>query len=93
VPLFCEASRAIFAACYNFAWKREAQRQRRPVIASEIADKVWSVKELIERATGCDALADILSPTRWPIVATKVQRVRAAIGDWPVAKHRLVAHA
>ena len=44
------AMQAIFVAWYNFARKHEALKGRTPAMASGLADHVWSVKELLERA-------------------------------------------
>jgi hypothetical protein len=41
---------SIFVAWYNFGRKHEALKGSIPAMASGLADKVWSVKELIERA-------------------------------------------
>ena len=41
---------AIFFAYYNFGRKHEALKGKTPAMASGLADKVWSVKELLERA-------------------------------------------
>jgi hypothetical protein len=47
------AMQTIFVAWYNFAWKHETLKDRTPAMASGLADKVWTVKELLERASGC----------------------------------------
>lgn len=44
------AMQAIFFAWYNLCRKHEALKGKTPAMASGLADKVWSVKELIERA-------------------------------------------
>jgi IS1 family transposase len=44
------AMQSIFVAWYNFGRKHEALKGSIPAMASGLADKVWSVKELIERA-------------------------------------------
>jgi hypothetical protein len=41
---------AIFTAWYNFARKHEALKGNSPAMASGLAEKVWTIKELIERA-------------------------------------------
>ncbi len=43
------AMQAIFIAFYNFGRKHEALKGQTPAMASGLADKVWSVKELLER--------------------------------------------
>jgi hypothetical protein len=47
-----EAMQAIFVAWYNFARRHEALKGSTPAMASGIASKVWTIKELIERAAG-----------------------------------------
>jgi hypothetical protein len=42
----------MFVAWYNFARKHETLKGKSPAMASGVADKVWSVKELIERVAG-----------------------------------------
>ncbi len=44
------AMQAIFFAFYNFCRKHEALGGKTPAMASGLADKVWTVKELVERA-------------------------------------------
>ena len=44
------AMQAIFVAWYNFARKHEALNGSTPAMASGLADKAWTVKELIEKA-------------------------------------------
>jgi IS1 family transposase/transposase-like protein len=44
------AMQAIFFAFYNFSRKHEALKGKTPAMASGLADKVWSIKELIELA-------------------------------------------
>ena len=44
------AMQAIFFAFYNFSRKHEALKGNTPAMASGLTDKVWSVKELLERA-------------------------------------------
>jgi transposase-like protein/IS1 family transposase len=44
------AMQAIFFAFYNFCRKHETLKGKTPAMASGLADKVWSVKELLERA-------------------------------------------
>jgi hypothetical protein len=45
-----KAAQAIFVAAYNFARKHETLKGNSPAMASGLADHVWSVKELLERA-------------------------------------------
>jgi IS1 family transposase/transposase-like protein len=44
------AMQAIFFAWYNFARKHETLGGKTPAMASGLTDKVWTVKELLERA-------------------------------------------
>ena len=44
------AMQAIFFARYNFARKHEALKGRTPAMATGLANKVWSIQEVIERA-------------------------------------------
>ncbi|HTQ41004.1 MAG TPA: IS1 family transposase [Pirellulales bacterium] len=44
------AMQAIFFAYYNFTRKHETLKGQTPAMASGLADKVWSVKELLEKA-------------------------------------------
>jgi len=44
------AMQAIFVAWYNFARKHETLKGKTPAMASGLADRVWTVKELLERA-------------------------------------------
>jgi hypothetical protein len=44
------AMQAIFVAWYNFARKHETLKGATPAMASGLADKAWTIKELIERA-------------------------------------------
>ncbi|MEX2167863.1 MAG: hypothetical protein WD851_01010 [Pirellulales bacterium] len=41
---------AIFFAWYNFSRKHETLKGQTPAMASGLADHVWTVKELLERA-------------------------------------------
>ena len=41
---------AIFVAWYNFAGKHEALGGKTPATASGLTDRVWTIKELIEKA-------------------------------------------
>ena len=45
-----KAMQALFVAYYNFCRKNEALNGQTPAMASGLADKVWSIKELIECA-------------------------------------------
>jgi transposase InsO family protein len=45
------ALRAIVVAWYNFARPHESLKGRSPAMASELADKVWTIKQLLENAT------------------------------------------
>jgi len=45
------AMQAIFVAWYNFGRKHETLKNQTPAMASEIADHVWTIKDLIERAS------------------------------------------
>jgi hypothetical protein len=44
------AMQAIFVAWYNFARKNEALKIQTSAMASGLADHVWTIKELLERA-------------------------------------------
>jgi hypothetical protein len=44
------AMQAIFFAFYNFFRKHEALKGKTPAMKSQLADSVWSLRELIERA-------------------------------------------
>jgi len=44
------AMQAIFFAWYNFARKHEALKGQAPAMASGLADKVWTIRELLENA-------------------------------------------
>jgi transposase-like protein/IS1 family transposase len=44
------AMQALFVAFYNFARKHETLAKKTPAMASGLADSVWSLRELIERA-------------------------------------------
>jgi hypothetical protein len=44
------AMQALFVAWYNFAWKHEALKGATPAMASGLGDRVWTIKELIDRA-------------------------------------------
>jgi hypothetical protein len=41
---------AIFFAFYNFCRRHETLKGNTPAMASGLTDKMWSVKELLERA-------------------------------------------
>jgi len=41
---------AIFFAHYNFCRKHETLKGKTPAMASGLTEKVWTVKELLERA-------------------------------------------
>lgn len=41
---------ALFVAWYNLGRKHEALKGRAPAMASGLSDKVWSIKDLIEKA-------------------------------------------
>ena len=41
---------ALFVAWYNFGRKHEALKGNTPAMASGIADHVWTIKEMIEKA-------------------------------------------
>lgn len=45
-----EAMQAIFFAFYNFCRKHETLKGNTPAMASGLADKAWSMRELLERA-------------------------------------------
>jgi transposase-like protein/IS1 family transposase len=47
------AMQAIFVASYNFCRKHETLKGSTPAMASKLADKVWSIKELLENAAQC----------------------------------------
>ena len=42
---------ALFVAWYNFARKLETLKGQTPAMASGLTDHVWTIKELIERAS------------------------------------------
>ena len=44
------AMQALFVAWYNFGREHGSLKDRTPAMANGLADKVWSIKELIERA-------------------------------------------
>jgi hypothetical protein len=44
------AMRALRVAWYNFGRKHEALNGKTPAMASNLTDRVWTIKELIERA-------------------------------------------
>lgn len=44
------AMQAIFFAFYNFCRRHETLKGNTPAMASGLTDKMWSVKELLERA-------------------------------------------
>lgn len=44
------AMQAIFIVFYSFCRKHEALNGKTPAMASGLTDKVWSMKELLERA-------------------------------------------
>jgi hypothetical protein len=43
--------RTLFVAWYNFARKHETLKGNTPAMASGLSDHVWTIKELIERAS------------------------------------------
>jgi hypothetical protein len=45
------AMQALFAAWYNFARKHETLKGATPAMARGLSDHVWTIKELIERAS------------------------------------------
>jgi hypothetical protein len=45
------AMQALFVASYNFCRKNEALKNQTPAMASGLSDHVWTIKELIERAS------------------------------------------
>jgi transposase-like protein/IS1 family transposase len=47
------AMQAIFFAWYNFCRKHETIKGQTPAMAAGLADKVWSIREMLERAAGC----------------------------------------
>ena len=46
------AMQAIFFAWYNFSRKHETLKGQTPAMASGLAEKPWTIKELLERAAG-----------------------------------------
>ena len=44
------AMQAIFVAWHNFARPHETLKGRTPAMASGLADKVWTIKQLLENA-------------------------------------------
>jgi hypothetical protein len=44
------AMQAIFVAFYNFCRKHETLKGATPAMASKLADSVWTIRELLERA-------------------------------------------
>jgi len=45
-----KAMQALFIAWYNFGRKNEALKGATPAMASGLSDRVWTIKELIEKA-------------------------------------------
>jgi hypothetical protein len=41
---------ALLAAWYNFARQHESLGKQTPAMVSQLTDRVWTIKELIERA-------------------------------------------
>ena len=41
---------ALFVARYDFARKHEALKGQTPAMASGLSDRVWTIKELIEKS-------------------------------------------
>ena len=44
------AMQALIVACYNFVRKHESLKGKTPAMASGLTDRVWTIKELIEKA-------------------------------------------
>jgi hypothetical protein len=47
----CSFMHAFFVACYNFARKHEALKGQMPEMASGLMDHVWTIKDLVEKAS------------------------------------------
>ena len=47
------AMQALFIAWYNFCRKHETLKGKTPAMASGLAEKAWSVTELLKRTAGC----------------------------------------
>jgi transposase-like protein/IS1 family transposase len=47
------AMQAIFVAFYNFCRRHETLKGQTPAMASGLADKIWSMRELLENAAVC----------------------------------------
>jgi hypothetical protein len=45
-----KAMLALVVAWYSFGWKNEALKGKTPVMASGVADHVWTIEELVEQA-------------------------------------------
>jgi transposase len=46
------AMQAIFFCFYDFCRKHEALKGSTPAMAAGLADKAWTIRELLERAAG-----------------------------------------
>jgi hypothetical protein len=44
---------ALFVAWYSFARKHEALNGQTPAMASGLAERVWTIRDLLERTTEC----------------------------------------
>lgn len=44
---------ALFVAWYNFARKHETLKGKTPAMASGLADTVWSLRDVLQKAAKC----------------------------------------